>query len=141
MPAGRPKQFDSGEQLIALWNDFCAEIVEDDYKIAPTLTEFGKWLAVALDDETDRKTLYNALYKYFPDVKSKLECARADVVAQGTMLGKYQPSMSIFALKNWCGWVDKLETQNQNVNKNYDMSTLTDEQIDKILAEDEADES
>ena len=138
MGAGQPKRFDSGEQLITLWNDFCAEIVEDDYKIAPTLTEFGKWLSVALD-ETDRKTLYNALYKYFPEVKSTVEGARADVVAQGTMLGKYQPSMSIFALKNWCGWADKLETQNQNVNKNYDMSTLTDEQIDKILAEDETD--
>jgi hypothetical protein len=138
MPAGQPKRFDSGEQLIALWNDFCAEIVEDGYKIAPTLTEFGKWLSVALND-TDRKTLYNALYKYFPEVKATVEGARADVVAQGTMLGKYQPSMSIFALKNWCGWTDRLETQNQNVNKNYDMSTLTDEQIDKILAEDATD--
>lgn len=135
MPAGQPKRFDSGEQLITLWNDFCAEIVEDGYKIAPTLTEFGKWLSVAID-ETDRKTLYNALYKYFPEVKGRVESARADVVAQGTMLGKYQPSMSIFALKNWCGWADKLETQNENVNRNYDMSHLSDEKIDEILQHD-----
>jgi hypothetical protein len=40
MPAGQPKRFESGEQLIALWYEFCAEIVEDGYKIAPTLTEF-----------------------------------------------------------------------------------------------------
>ena len=130
MPAGQPKRFESGEQLIALWNDFCAEIVEDGYKIAPTITEFGKWLSVALD-ETDRKTLYNALYKYFPEVKNIVEGARADVVAQGTMLGKYQPSMSIFALKNWCGWTDRLETQNQNMN--YDMGVI--EQIENTVLE------
>jgi hypothetical protein len=23
------------------------------------------------------------------------------------MLGKYQPTMSIFALKNWCSWSDR----------------------------------
>ena len=130
MPAGQPKRFESGEQLIALWYEFCAEIVEDGYKIAPTFTEFGKWLAVA-HDETDRKTLYNALYKYFPEVKSVVEGARADVVAQGTMLGKYQPSMSIFALKNWCGWTDRMETQNEN--RNYDMGVV--EQIEEAVLE------
>lgn len=25
------------------------------------------------------------------------------------MLGHYQPTMSIFALKNWCKWTDKQE--------------------------------
>lgn len=130
MGAGQPKRFDSGEQLITLWNDFCAEIVEDEYKIAPTLTEFGKWLSVALD-ETDRKTLYNALYKYFPEVKSVVEGIRADVVAQGTMLGKYQPSMSIFALKNWCSWTDRLETQNQNMN--FDMGVV--DQVENAVLE------
>lgn len=130
MPAGQPKRFESGEQLIALWYEFCAEIVEDGYKIAPTFTEFGKWLAVPLD-ETDRKTLYNALHKYFPEVKSVVEGARADVVAQGTMLGKYQPSMSIFALKNWCGWTDRMETQNEN--RNYDMGVV--EQIEEAVLE------
>ncbi len=139
MPAGQPKRFEDGDQLVMLWSEFCEEIVEDGYKIAPTLTEFAKWLSVALGD-TDRRTLYNALYKYFPEVKNALEGMRADVVAQGTMLGKYQPSMSIFALKNWCGWADKLETQNQTTNRNYDMSSLTDEQIDKILEQDESDE-
>lgn len=136
MPAGQPKRFESGEQLVMLWGEFCDEIVEDGYKIAPTLTEFAKWLSVALVD-TDRKTLYNALYKYFPEIKGSLEGMRADVVAQGTMLGKYQPSMSIFALKNWCGWADKVETQ--NVNKNFEMSALSDETIDRILAEDDTD--
>lgn len=136
MPAGKPRRFESGEQLVSLWSEFCAEIVEDGYQIAPTLTEFSKWLAVALE-ETDRKTLYNALYKYFPEVKSQLEGIRADVVAQGSMLGKYHAAASIFALKNWCGWADKVETQ--NVNKNFEMSALSDETIDRILAEDDTD--
>lgn len=140
MPAGQPKKFESAEMLLELWGEFCAEIVSGDYSIAPTYTEFSKWLSKGAL-EADRRTIYNSLNKYFPDIKNAVEVTRADVVAQGTMLGKYQPSMSIFALKNWCGWADKLETQNQNVNKNYDMSTLTDEQIDKILAEDATDQS
>ena len=51
------------------------------------------------------------------------------------------PTMLVWLGKQYLGQSDKLETQNQNVNKNYDMSTLTDEQIDKILAEDATDQS
>jgi hypothetical protein len=47
------------------------------------------------------------------------------------MLGKYQPSMSIFALKNWCGWTDRMETQNEN--RNYDMGVV--EQIEEAVLE------
>ena len=105
MGAGQPKKFESAETLLELWGEFCADIVEKKYEIAPTYTEFGKWLAVdAL--EADRRTIYLSLNKYYPDIKNAVEETRADVIAQGTMLGRYQPSMSIFALKNWCKWTD-----------------------------------
>lgn len=138
MPAGQPKKFESAEQLMELWGEFCAEIVANGYSIAPTYTEFSKWLCTG-SVEADRRTIYNSLNKYFPDIKNAVEATRADVVAQGTMLGKYQPSMSIFALKNWCGWSDKLETQNTNTNKNYDLSHLSDEQLREILDHDDTD--
>lgn len=113
MPAGRPKKFKSGEQLFQYWKHFCLEIVDNDYKIAPTYTEFGRWLAKDLD-ETDRKTIYNSLDKYFPDIKSKVEEMRADIIAQGVMTGHYQPSGSIFALKNWCKWRDTPKEDNDD---------------------------
>lgn len=112
---GRTKTFKSGEMLVRLWREFCNEIVNNDYNIAPTYTEFSKWLEKDLGN-VDIKTLYNSLYIYFLDSKKELEAIRADVIAQGTMLGKYTPAMSIFALKNWTGWTDK--TENYNVNEN-----------------------
>jgi len=135
MPAGQPRKFKSGDELLDYWKQFCSEIVKNGYKIAPTYTEFGKWLTDELS-ETDRRTIYNSLHKYFPEIKKDVETIRADVVAQGTMLGAYQPSMSIFALKNWCGWADKIESQNTHRNTNLN-ATLTDEQIERILADDD----
>ena len=40
-------------------------------------------------------------------MKKEFEAIRADTISEGTMLGKYQPTMSIFALKNWCSWTDR----------------------------------
>ena len=45
----------------------------------------------------------------FPNIKKDFEAIRADTIAEGTMLGRYQPTMSIFALKNWCKWTDKAD--------------------------------
>lgn len=33
------------------------------------------------------------------------------------MLNKYQPTMSIFVLKNWCRWADKPSEETENSNK------------------------
>ena len=35
--------------------------------------------------------------------------ALADTITEGVNLGKYNTTMSIFALKNWCNWADKNE--------------------------------
>ena len=32
------------------------------------------------------------------------------------MLGKYNPTMTIFALKNWCNWKDKAEVESTHNN-------------------------
>lgn len=117
---GRPKRFNNGKQLIELFDDFCRDIVESDYERVPSQTEFCKWLEKK-HTATNRRTIYNALNKYFPTIKKDFERLQSDIIAQGGMLGKYQNTMAIFVLKNWCRWADK-------------PTDLTDNNNDKIAA-------
>ena len=102
---GQPKRFKSEEQLVALWSDFCNEIVLNEFNTVPTQTAFCRWLSANYKD-TDRRTIYNSLNKYFPSIQKEFEQIQSDVIMQGGMMGKYNPTMSIFGLKNWCGWSD-----------------------------------
>lgn len=105
---GQPKKFKSGEQLIDLWKQFCKHIKDNEYTEVPTQTNFEQWLNIQYKPVTVR-TIYNALNEYFPNIKKDFESVQADLIAEGAMLGRYQPTMSIFALKNWCKWTDKQE--------------------------------
>ena len=91
--------------MIALWYDFCNEIVQNDFNSVPTQSAFCRWLSQHYED-TDRKTIYNSLNKYFPSIKKEFEQLQSDVIMQGGMMGKYNTTMSIFGSKNWCGWSD-----------------------------------
>lgn len=104
---GQPKKFDS-DQLISLWREFCDEICDEGFKNVPTQTAFCRWLNHRYE-KTDRKTIYNSLNKYFPEIKKEFDKIQSDVFATGGMLGRYNPTMTIFALKNWCAWTDKAE--------------------------------
>jgi hypothetical protein len=110
---GQPKKFKDGQQLIDLWKQFCDQIRENGYIEAPTQTAFERWLKKEYQP-VDVRTIYNALNEYFPNIKKDFERIRADVISEGTMLGKYQPTMSIFALKNWCSWRDNPASANFN---------------------------
>lgn len=105
MPAGQPRRFESGAELLKLWEEFCNSISDTGYELVPTQTAFCKWLRENYHS-ADRKTIYNTLNKYFPSIKKDFERIQGDTIAQGAMLGKYQSTMSIFALKNWCNWGD-----------------------------------
>jgi hypothetical protein len=91
--------------LIELWRQFCNSIVENEFNTVPTQTAFCRWLEKEYE-KTDRKTIYNSLNKIFPSIKKDFEQLQSDVIMQGGMMGKYNPTMSIFGLKNWCGWSD-----------------------------------
>lgn len=108
--AGQPKKFENGKELIKLFNEFCAEIPENGYTEIPSQTCFCRWLEKNYT-KVDRRTIYNSLNKYFPTIKKDFENLQSDVIAQGGMLGKYNPTMSIFVLKNWCKWGDKVDTE------------------------------
>ena len=101
----KPNKFESGEHLIELWRQFCNSIVENEFNTVPTQTAFCRWLEKEYE-KTDRKTIYNSLNKIFPSIKKDVEQLQSDVIMQGGMMGKYNPTMSIFGLKNWCGWSD-----------------------------------
>ena len=101
----KPNKFESGEHLIELWRQFCNSIVENEFNTVPTQTAFCRWLEKEYE-KTDRKTIYNSLNKIFPSIKKDFEQLQSDVIMQGGMMGKYNPTMSIFGLKNLCGWSD-----------------------------------
>jgi hypothetical protein len=101
----KPNKFESGEHLIELWRQFCNSIVDNEFNTVPTQTAFCRWLEKEYE-KTDRKTIYNSLNKIFPSIKKDFEQLQSDVIMQGGMMGKYNPTMSIFGLKNWCGWSD-----------------------------------
>lgn len=128
MPAGQPKKFSNGKQLIELFRAFCDEIVEYEFTRVPNQTNFCKWLEKHYSS-VDRKTIYTSLNKYFPSIKKDFEQIQSDIIAEGGMLGRYQPTMSIFALKNWCKWTDKQEV---------DVSTIDDNtrsEVERLVAE------
>lgn len=125
MTAGQPKKFRNGKQLIELFYEFCNEIIENDFNRVPNQTNFCKWLREHYNS-CDRKTIYNALNKYFPNIKKEFEQIQSDVIAEGAMLGHYQSTMSIFALKNWCKWQDSPTDTDD---------TEAFEQLDKVLDE------
>ena len=119
----KPNKFESGEYLIELWRQFCNSIVENEFNTVPTQTAFCRWLEKEYE-KTDRKTIYNSLNKIFPDIKKDFEQLQSDVIMQGGMMGKYNPTMSIFGLKNWCGWSDtgkrtdeKEKEENEKLNR------------------------
>ncbi len=101
----KPNKFKSGDDIIELWRRYCYEIMDNGFFEVPTQTAFCRWLERNYE-KTDRKTLYNALYKNFPEIKNDFDSIRADVIAQGALTGKYQATMSIFSLKHWCHWSD-----------------------------------
>ena len=112
--AGHPKKFSTGDELIALWDEFCTEIARDGYVDVPTQTSFCRWLKNR-HNEVDRKTIYTSLNEYFPTIKKEFENLQSDVIVAGAALGKYNSTMAIFALKNWCNWKDKQEIE-QDIN-------------------------
>lgn len=130
MPSvGQPKRFENGEQLIELWQEFCTEIVDNGFLTVPTQTAFCRWLSENYA-ETDRRTIYNSLNLYFPNIKKDFEQIQSDTIMQGGMVGKYNSTMSIFGLKNWCGWSDTGKRSG-----GFDGTANTEDPLSKALRE------
>ncbi len=123
---GQPRKFKNGNELIALFDEFCRDIIENEYNRIPSQTEFCRWLEER-ENAADRKTIYNALNKYFPTIKKDFERLQSDLIAQGAMLDRYKNTMSIFVLKNWCKWsdrpIDEIDNSNEKIAQSIERLT------------------
>lgn len=106
-PRGQPRKFRSGEHLIKCLSEFCEAIVEHGYNKLPSRSNFCRWYADQCNQPVSTRTVWLSMTEYYPEVKSDAMELISDVLVQGAALGKWNSTMVIFALKNWCHWKDK----------------------------------
>lgn len=99
-----------------------------------TMSGLALWLGIS------RQTLVNYGYKdeFFDTIRIARDMVQADM-EERALGGKSNATMSIFSFKNNFGWVDKQEvtSNNINTNKNIDMSSLSTEELKKLIEEEE----
>lgn len=103
MPAGRPRIMDNAT-LIELYEQFCEEVVSGGFCVLPTKTRFTAWLKIR--ELMDRATFYRYFSEFCDTEKSRFYEALSDTLTEGAAVGRYNNTMIIFCLKNWCGWSD-----------------------------------
>lgn len=124
---GKPRTFNSVQELQEKIDEFY------EYCEARELPLSIERLATFL--EVDRKTIYNYEKRdeYFHTIQTVRQRIMADLMEKG-LTGAINSTFGIFCLKNY-GYSDRqdITTNNTNINKNIDLSSLSDEQINKIL--------
>lgn len=122
---GQPRAFSTPEDLIDSFTEFIEHIRLNDYSIYPTKSNFARYLQITA------RTVYNTVDKYFPEIKKTYIDMLSDCLTEGASVGKYDKTMTIFCLKNWCNWADKQENVNAEIKP-----TLTDKATaDKLIKE------
>lgn len=118
------RAFDSGEQIIALLEDYAGSLEAEGSAEPPTVTGLAKFANI------NRSTLWRALQK-FPEVQKEFEDITADALVRGGFGGRYKnTALIIFTLKNRCGWSDKRELVTDSKRT---ASKLSQEEIDASL--------
>ena len=97
----RKRLFESAEDFMDYWEAFLDHLKKDGYSVPPTSSEFARWCGVS------KRTVNNYIANY--NLREKVAPLTADCYVEGAMAKSYQTSMTIFALKNTCGWSDKRE--------------------------------
>lgn len=103
---GQPKVFEEQEFknfVFQYLNEICQSQSGDNPDI-PTF--YGFYNFVKEKKECSYHTVRRCFDEYWADIKKDFQDVRSDLLVRGGMLGKYQPTMTIFGLKNWCGWGD-----------------------------------
>ena len=109
-PRGQPRKFRSGEHLIKCLSEFCEAIVEHGYNKLPSRSNFCRWYADQCKQSISTRTVWLSMTQYYPGIKDDAMELISDVLVQGAALGKWNSTMVIFALKNWCHWSEKKDT-------------------------------
>lgn len=104
---GKPRKFtkEQFEQLVFDYFEYIYNSQSEKTADIPTFYGFYKYV----NDITpcSYRTIRYTFDDYLPDIKKDFEEIRANLLVRGTSLGKYQPTIVIFALKNWCSWSDR----------------------------------
>ena len=110
---GHPKSFTEKE-----FKDYVFEYMnliydKQDNGEKDTPTFFGFYRFVREKKDCSYHTIRRCFDEYWADIKKEFEDLRADLLSRGASIGIYNPTMTIFALKNWCNWADKPENENE----------------------------
>ena len=110
---GQPKVFTEKE-----FKDYVFEYMnliydKQDNGEKDTPTFFGFYRFVREKKDCSYHTIRRCFDEYWTDIKKEFEDIRADLLSRGASIGIYNPTMTIFALKNWCNWADKPESENE----------------------------
>lgn len=110
---GKPKTFTKQElkDFVFEYMDFIYDKQENSLKDTPTF--YGFYRFVREKKECSYHTIRRCFDEYWADIKKEFEDIRADLLSRGASIGIYNPTMTIFALKNWCNWADKPENENE----------------------------
>ena len=110
---GQPKTFTKQEfkDFVFEYMDFIYDKQENSLKDTPTF--YGFYRFVREKKECSYHTIRRCFDEYWADIKKEFEDIRADLLSRGAIIGIYNPTMTIFALKNWCKWADKPENENE----------------------------
>lgn len=102
----RRKKFKNGNDVINIYIEYLDDIYKNGYYEVPSKTAFSFWLSKNKFD-CDRRTIWNSLNLYFPEIKSTFIEIQGEFILTGAMMGHYKEASTIFALKNWNGYTDR----------------------------------
>lgn len=123
---GRPRKFETPEVFKDYYIKYVEAIYNNDFNEVISYTGFAKFAKCGV------KTVYNMLREY-PELKDFIQEPTADTLVVGAIKGRYKSTPAIFALKNRCGWVDKVEATNVNADKNVATKEEAEEKLRKFV--------
>lgn len=117
--SGRPLKFDDVKELEKKIDEYFKDESNKPY----TITDLAVWL------DCDRKTLtnYEKRDDFFPTIKRAKTKIEAEI-EKCALLGLYNPTFSIFNMKNNFGWQDKHEVDTTSSNRVQIINDLPSEQ-------------
>jgi hypothetical protein len=124
---GNKKKFKDANEFLKKYHEYVDWIFANGFEEVVTWTGFAKYA------NCGRKTIYR-MFDENPGLKEKTMLATADCLMTGAIKGAYKSTPAIFALKNRCNWVDKVESRNVDGNKKVATKEQADEALEKYLA-------
>lgn len=124
---GHKKKFKDADDFLDMYHKYVDTIFANGFDEVVSWTGFAKFA------NCGRRTIYR-MFEENPGLKEKTMTATADCLMTGAIKGQYKSTPAIFALKNRCNWVDKVEARNVAADKTVATKEQADEALEKYLA-------